>query len=291
MRSKTKRKKKYGRLTVRQFLHADKAMGRKYPEAICDCTCGTKGFRCLVQNLRNKRTKSCGCLNQEKQQEFWKGNVTHGMSHSRTYRAWQKVKNDSSWQTFSQFLKDVGDCPEGKRYACKKDPTEPFSSSNFYWGEHPRYYAPNGYYEVNGEYYSESDLSRKFCMGHSTVKKLINQGCDPSELPKHRYRNKTSIKYHAEQAGLTEKQVYRIRHILQLNKKQLLEKLKDKSFVKKVKNGYYENVRLPRLSWDYHIEYNVLLDYMKKNKLNRWQLKDALQNRELVKKLKQGVCK
>lgn len=58
----------YGRLTVVRYDHTDKTKGA-YWFCICECGCTTvvKG-----NSLRNGKTKSCGCLKRETQQNYGK---------------------------------------------------------------------------------------------------------------------------------------------------------------------------------------------------------------------------
>lgn len=95
---------------------------------LCKCTCGTYK-EVTACNLKNGSTKSCGCK---------KGNLKHGENKtgkmSREYRAWIAMKSrcdnpnnkayknyggrgiviSKNWRySFSQFLSDMGRCPEG----------------------------------------------------------------------------------------------------------------------------------------------------------------------------------
>lgn len=110
----------YTRLTVRGFVGRD-----KWGQLIwlCDCSCGgEKPVR--GHDLRNGKTKSCGCLNRER--------ITkHGMEGSSEYHTWQSMlercrnpkatgyKNYGGrgitvckeWSEFSVFFKDMGKRP------------------------------------------------------------------------------------------------------------------------------------------------------------------------------------
>lgn len=110
---------KYGKLLVVSFSHVNEHKHRCF-HVKCDC-----GVEKIVPGhvLRNGATKSCGCLRGE----------FHGMSGTRTYTAWCDAKsrcyntNDigykyyggrgikicERWWKFSDFLKDMGECPDG----------------------------------------------------------------------------------------------------------------------------------------------------------------------------------
>lgn len=96
----------------------------------CICDCGNiKNFR--SGNLKNKHTRSCGCLKVELAGNQGK---THGMSGTKTYGIWRSIKTrclDSNspyyhyyggrgiticdrWiESFENFLADMGEAPEG----------------------------------------------------------------------------------------------------------------------------------------------------------------------------------
>lgn len=112
---------KYNRWTVLKVL----------PDAIrlCRCECGT--VKPVFRNaLRRGMSKSCGCFKADKQLKH--GHATPG-AHSPTYNVWhgmmQRCFNEKTsgykyyggrgikvcvrWQTFENFLADMGERPEG----------------------------------------------------------------------------------------------------------------------------------------------------------------------------------
>lgn len=96
---------------------------------ICNCSCGTTGFRTRLRLLTTGDTKSCGCL----QQELRDSRKRHMLTGSPTYISWQAMKTrcrnensdnyenyggrgityDPSWEVFDNFLEDMGLRPEG----------------------------------------------------------------------------------------------------------------------------------------------------------------------------------
>ena len=120
---------KFNRLTVLGTYTESK----KY-KAICVCDCGkfTTVFR---SNLTRGHTKSCGCLSVEvyREREIIHGHKPFGKP-SKTYNSWRGIidrclnKNSTTyykygakgitvcdrWKTFSNFLEDMGERPEGK---------------------------------------------------------------------------------------------------------------------------------------------------------------------------------
>src|SRR6056297_1106146 len=89
---------------------------KKYIQVTALCPCGKK-FTALKSNIL-KGQKSCGCM---------KGNIKHGMTRTRPYRAWRnmldrcnnpknkywkdyggrEIKVCNEWLTFEGFWKDM----------------------------------------------------------------------------------------------------------------------------------------------------------------------------------------
>lgn len=105
--------KKFGRLTVcPEIIYGNKHRMRKY---LCKCDCGNYIYSTLG-NLTSGNTKSCGCLERElntkrieqntiKFKQLKRSNIpqkekkdkiivkTHGLSNTRIYRIWSKMKS------------------------------------------------------------------------------------------------------------------------------------------------------------------------------------------------------
>ena len=115
---------KFGRLT------ALAAASTKRPTSWrCRCDCGTE-LVVLTNNLRMRRTQSCGCLQRERTSAACK---THGKRRTREYRIWANMKTRcfnpnvycyrnygargitvcKRWLKFENFLADMGECPPG----------------------------------------------------------------------------------------------------------------------------------------------------------------------------------
>lgn len=93
------------------------------------CKCLICGSTTIVSrpNLKSGNTKDCGCKKSEKISNTHK---THGESNSYTWKSWSKmrrriklgskhspiygkIKIQESWDSFSNFLSDMGERPEG----------------------------------------------------------------------------------------------------------------------------------------------------------------------------------
>ncbi|MGI6068917.1 MAG: AP2 domain-containing protein [Blautia sp.] len=73
--------------------------GYKSTQFLCECDCGN---RTIVRgcNLRNGKSKSCGCLQPE---SVAKANSTHGDTGSRLYRIWKGIKSRCYISSSSNF--------------------------------------------------------------------------------------------------------------------------------------------------------------------------------------------
>jgi len=118
---------RFGRLIV--VSRTDNAKGG-HTRWLCRCDCGTKKVISSC-NLKSGHTKSCGCLQKERSIE---GSTKHGHTSgaftSQTYNCWvcmiyrcsdlsnkhyggRGIMVCRRWRKFENFLKDMGECPEG----------------------------------------------------------------------------------------------------------------------------------------------------------------------------------
>jgi len=134
----------FNRLTVIKKVAA-KSKSSAYWECKCEC-----GARSIVAGckLKDGSTKSCGC---HRSQLF--NNKTHGMANKTpTYRTWKEMrqrclnpKSDkakwyrekgvticSRWDSFENFLADMGERPKGLTLD-RKNPHGNYEPSNCRW--------------------------------------------------------------------------------------------------------------------------------------------------------------
>lgn len=117
---------RYGRLTAVAFAERGKHYSAKW-HFRCDC-----GRDTVVDasSARKGNTKSCGCFKIETSAKNGKCKITHGLSHTKEYDVWQKMRdrcyNPASkdyanyggrgitvcerWNTFEHFYADMN-CP------------------------------------------------------------------------------------------------------------------------------------------------------------------------------------
>lgn len=80
---------RFGRLVVVCRAGSD---SKKNAVWRCRCDCGTEKI-INGSSLRNGRTKSCGCYNDEIRADGCRKRATHGMKGTRLYKTWQNMKS------------------------------------------------------------------------------------------------------------------------------------------------------------------------------------------------------
>jgi hypothetical protein len=137
---------RFGRLTVLGFYSVERGKHGVAKKCFVQCDCGV--FKEVWKhNLTSGHTTSCGCA----KVDFGKTKRTHGHSRadlgkqSPTYKSWSSMKDRSGkatgyehvskcdqWQTFENFLADMGERPEGLTLD-RIDPEGNYEPSNCRW--------------------------------------------------------------------------------------------------------------------------------------------------------------
>jgi hypothetical protein len=188
---------RFGRLVVLEQIAPTVEVKKTRVRCLCDC-----GKETVVNHwcVMSGHTVSCGCA---KGQLF---KVSHGKRDSRTYNIWCHMKARcvrethqdfkhygargitvcDRWQTFENFLEDMGEAPEGFSIE-RKDVNGNYEPSNCEWllaTEQPRNTRRTRYAILNGERMIFSDVARALGVSTSmpsnwyTGKRRIPDGLD-----------------------------------------------------------------------------------------------------------------
>ncbi len=119
---------------------------KKSRQCLCRCACG-KQAAVNYFNLVHGKSTGCGC---GKNLKTGCRNKTHGLSHTRAYKAWcsmwTRCTNETvscygqyearrppeCWRDFEVFYSEMGECPPGLTLE-RKDNKEPYKPGNCVW--------------------------------------------------------------------------------------------------------------------------------------------------------------
>lgn len=209
---------KFNRLTVLEF--AGTTLGRA---AIwrCQCDCGNI-TNVRASKLKNNIIKSCGCY---KKEQWIRDHTTHGHSSkqkkSSTYSSWLNMKarcSNSScheyhnyggrgisicerWNSFENFLSDMGECPDGLSLD-RIDNNGNYEPSNCRWanavvqGNNRR---NNRRITYNGETKTLSEWSRILDMNWFTLFHRLKAGISVEDAFTNPVQSKCRIQYNKQQ--------------------------------------------------------------------------------------------
>lgn len=183
---------RFGRLVVVELL-TDVPPWKQWR---CQCDCGGDTIA-RGGDLRMGRVLSCGCLMRERTRER---SYRHGASarHAMTpeYRIWlgmrQRCSNaktpafqnyggrgihvDTRWDSFVQFLADVGPRPSSRHSLDRIDNNGPYSPENCRWAtyaEQFRNMRKNVWIEFHGERMIAADWARRIGIGQKSLTQRI----------------------------------------------------------------------------------------------------------------------
>lgn len=165
---------KFGRLVVTHLEGRKEDRSGKPLLWACDCECGKKAL-VVSDELTSGHTKSCGCYLEEylekSNQRFREKYQTHGLSRTREYSAWKRIKarvfnkNNQDYETYSKigmsdsfandftaFLEDIGRIPEGlegRVSVDRIDNTKGYVEGNVRWATDREQARNKGMYKNN----------------------------------------------------------------------------------------------------------------------------------------------
>lgn len=192
---------RFDRLTV--TLKNGNKKGRVFWECLCDPKyggCGTIVF-IAAGNLRNGRTRSCGCWRKEATIDNNKVfKTTHGKTHTEEYRIWGGIKSrcydinfhryqaygaqgitmSDEWKnSFEAFYRDMGPRPSKDHSIDRRDNRKGYSKENCRWAtrnEQANNRNNTLYYEFDGERKSLADWCREFNVDRKKLYKKLQKG-------------------------------------------------------------------------------------------------------------------
>lgn len=197
---------KYGLLKVLNFS------GPRNGKVIAECECGV--IKTLSRAaVKSGNTKSCGCLKiSDVKARFTKHGAIKYVNGKRKpspeYRAWQLMRNrclnaaskdyqyyggrgikiDPAWESFTTFLKDVGNRPTAKYSLDRIDPNKGYTKDNCRWATRQtqarnRPYAKTKSWELAEKLNVKITTAAHYIwMARAKQKGLINYGSMSAEL-------------------------------------------------------------------------------------------------------------
>ena len=197
------------RLTFIEFSHktANGAKVGKYK-----CICGNEKL-IIIDSVKSGNTKSCGCLQSElqKKQKYF----IHNMCNTPTYQSWRsmklrcKTKSNSNyngrginycerWESFDNFLADMGVRPKGKTID-RIDVNGNYEPSNCRWSTAKtqcRNRTNNNFLTYNNQTATIAEWESITKIPYATIHARINRGwsaekalTQPIDTSKHTFKN------------------------------------------------------------------------------------------------------
>jgi hypothetical protein len=187
---------KFGRLTPIKNMGTNK---NKKHIWLCLCDCGKETI-VIGNNIKNGRTKSCGCLNITKtklrniENKYAK---THGYCQTTVYRSWHDIlqrctnPNNNNYKnyggrgiavcdrwnskkggSFENFLEDMGEPPTNKHQIDRINNNLGYYKENCWWAisaQQHRNMRSNRNYTFNGKTQCRNDWAREYGIGDRTL--------------------------------------------------------------------------------------------------------------------------
>ena len=171
-----------------------------YRQGMFKCYCG-KIFKALLISIKSSRTKSCGCL---RDQKISLANRTHGLSKTSEYKIWKDIRkrclNPNShafhnyggrgitickkWDKFENFLKDMGKRPSTAYTVERVNNERGYSPSNCRWilrSEQGKNTRRTVKIKIRGEIKCVIDWCKFFNISPQSYYRRLKKGLSPVE--------------------------------------------------------------------------------------------------------------
>lgn len=162
---------------------------------LCRCQCGTEKHQ-KASRLRSGVSLSCGCMRNEMTTVR---NITHGRSKTLAHRIWcvmktrcvnpnatgyenyggRGIKVCERWQSFENFLADMGEPPSSKHSIDRIDVNSDYCPENCRWAtdtEQARNKRSNRTLEFRGETRTVSEWSESLGIAYQTILHRLRAG-------------------------------------------------------------------------------------------------------------------
>jgi len=164
---------------------------------ICKCDCGN--YKIISSQSLRRGVISCGCATNEAR----KRRATHNKTNTKTYRIWSNMiqrcsnpKNTKyarygargitvcdSWNKFSEFLNDMGECPNGMQIDRINNDGN-YTKENCQWADvitQARNRSNNKIIEMNGSKKTMIEWCEELKISPVAVRMRIHRGWNPVE--------------------------------------------------------------------------------------------------------------
>lgn len=172
---------------------------------LCRCDCGTERIT-MAKSLRQRATRSCGCLLRERTVERCTIHGHSARSRTRTYRSWREAKTRcfnpkaarfklyggrgitmcEEWKNdFTVFLRDMGFRPEGTSLDRFPDQDGNYEPGNCRWAtpkEQQRNLPKNIFLTLSGETLCVAAWAERLGISYSTIYWRIEHKWTPEQI-------------------------------------------------------------------------------------------------------------
>lgn len=168
---------------------------------ICECLlCGSNTI-VSRPNLRSGNTTDCGCI---KSKKLSLASIKHGRSSSKTWKSWTrmrrrlrmgtkhspiygKIKMQDSWNSFENFLLDMGERPEGMTLD-RIDNEKGYYKENCRWAtqaQQNRNRSTNVILTFDGKSMCATDWASEIGIHRDTIRRRIKRGLPIEKVLEH----------------------------------------------------------------------------------------------------------